>query len=142
MSPIKTILSGAMVRNSKQREAILRVVRGSHNHPTADWVYEQVRKEIPNISLGTVYRNLKLLVQEGELLQLEFAGTPIRFDGDTRIHNHFRCDRCGHIFNVYEVLDKDMDDRLAKQTGFKVSHHRLEFRGLCKGCQSEITRRQ
>jgi Fur family peroxide stress response transcriptional regulator len=125
-----------MARKSKQKEAILRVLRGTTSHPSADWVYEQVKREIPKISLGTVYRNLKLLKQEGEILELDLASTLSRFDGNSQDHYHFRCEQCGRIFDVDEPVDEEIDDRVAQKTGFKVSHHRLEFRGLCKDCQS------
>lgn len=125
-----------MTRKTKQREAILRVLEGTSSHPTADWVYEQVRKEIPNISLGTVYRNLKSLQQEGKILELDLAGTVSRFEANTQNHHHFRCEQCGCIFDVDEPVDGELDERVAQKTGFKVSYHRLEFRGLCKDCQS------
>ncbi len=125
-----------MVRKSKQREAILGLLKGTNFHPTADWIYEQVRKEIPNISLGTVYRNLKVLQQAGKILELDLAGTLSRFDGHTQNHDHFRCEQCGRIFDVGEPVDRKTDERVARKTGFKVSYHRLEFRGLCKDCQS------
>ena len=125
-----------MARKSKQKEAILRVLRGTTSHPSADWVYEQVKREIPKISLGTVYRNLKLLKQKGEILELDLASTLSRFNGNSQDHYHFRCKQCGRIFDVDEPVDEEIDDRVAQKTGFKVSHHRLEFRGLCKDCQS------
>jgi len=125
-----------MIRKSKQKEAILRVVKGTNSHPTADWVYEQVRQEIPSISLGTVYRNLKLLKKEGEILELDFAGTLSRFDGITQNHYHFRCEQCGRIFDLDEPVDKTLDNRIARKTDFMVVNHRLEFYGLCKDCQS------
>ncbi len=125
-----------MTRNSKQKEAILRVLKRTSSHPAADWVYQQVRKEIPNISLGTVYRNLKSLQQEGKILELDLAGTQGRFDAHTDNHYHFRCEQCGRIFDVDEPVDGESDKRVARNTGFKVSFHRLEFRGLCKDCQS------
>jgi len=125
-----------MFRKSKQKEAILRVVKGTDSHPTADWVYEQVRREIPNISLGTVYRNLKLLKQEGEILELSLTGTLSRFDGITQNHYHFRCEQCGRIFDLDEPVNKTLDNRIAQKTDFVVTNHRLEFCGLCKDCQS------
>lgn len=125
-----------MVRKSKQKEAILRVVKGTNSHPTADWVYEQVRQEIPNISLGTVYRNLKLLKDEGDVLELNLDGTLSRFDGNIQEHYHFRCEQCGRIFDVDEPVAKALDKRVTQKTGFTVTSHHLEFRGLCKDCQS------
>jgi Fe2+ or Zn2+ uptake regulation protein len=124
-----------MLRRTKQREAILKVLRGVNSHPTADWIYEEVRKEIPNISLGTVYRNLKLLRESGEILEVDLSGTFSRFDGNPDNHYHFRCEKCGHVFDVDEPVNKELDERVARKTGFKISYHRLEFRGLCKECQ-------
>lgn len=124
-----------MTRKSTQKEAILRAVKGTRSHPTADWVYEQVRREIPNVSLGTIYRNLKSLKQEGEILELNFASTVSRFDGVTQNHYHFRCEQCGRIFDLDEPVDETLDDRIAQKTDFVVSNHRLEFCGLCQDCQ-------
>lgn len=125
-----------MLRESKQREAILRFVKGTSSHPTANHVYEEMRKEIPNISLGTVYRNLKLLKREGKISELDIADSKSRFDSNPHNHYHFRCERCGRVFDVDEPVNKKIDKRIAQKTGFKVSHHILEFRGLCKDCQS------
>ncbi len=125
-----------MGRKSKQKETIFRVIKGTASHPTADWVYEQVRKEIPNISLGTVYRDLKLLQQEGRIFELAFNSHQSRFDGNAENHYHFRCEQCGRIFDVDEPVDEESDKEIARKTGFKVFSHKLEFRGLCKDCQS------
>lgn len=124
-----------MLRKSKQKEAILRVLRGTTSHPTADWIYNEVRKEIPNISLGTVYRNLRLLCQGGEILQLDLCGALSRFDGRLDNHYHFRCANCGRVFDVDEPVDDNLNERVAGRTGFQVLCHRLEFRGVCKECQ-------
>ena len=129
--------SMVMSRKSKQKEAILEVVKGTTSHPTANWVYDQVRREIPNISLGTVYRNLKLLKEEGQILDIALDGTLNRFDGNTQYHHHFICEQCGRVFDVIseEPMERAMVDRAAQRTGFKVTQHRCEFRGLCKDCQ-------
>lgn len=124
-----------MLRKSKQREAIIRFVRGTNSHPTADWIYEEVRKEIPDISLGTVYRNLRLLRESGEISEIDLSSTLSRFDGKPDNHYHFRCEKCGRVFDVDEPVDEGINDRIARKTGFRISHHRLEFRGLCKECQ-------
>jgi Fe2+ or Zn2+ uptake regulation protein len=124
------------MRKSKQRDAILRVLMSTTSHPTAEWLYEEVKREIPNISLGTVYRNLKLMKEQGEILELEQTGTYRRFDGNSANHYHFRCDWCGRVFDIDEPLIAGIDERVEKNTGFKVSHHRLEFRGFCHDCDS------
>jgi Fe2+ or Zn2+ uptake regulation protein len=129
------IKAGDMSRRSKQRDTILKVVLNSKSHPRADWVYEQVRQEIPNISLGTVYRNLKSLVKSGEIRQLDLADGTSRFDGNTDSHYHFRCEGCGLIFDLDEPVDHSIGERVAKKTGFKISRQRMELLGLCTECQ-------
>jgi Fe2+ or Zn2+ uptake regulation protein len=124
-----------MLRKTKQREAILKVLRGTTSHPAADWIYNEVRKEIPNISLGTVYRNLKLLRECGEILEIDLGSTSSRFNGNPSKHYHFRCEKCRRVFDIDEPVDEEINERIARKTGFKISHHWLEFRGLCKGCQ-------
>jgi Fur family peroxide stress response transcriptional regulator len=125
-------------RETKQREAILRVLRNTKAHPTADRIYEEVKKEIPNISKGTVYRNLQVLQEDGAVTELNLNGTLSRFEAKQASHYHFRCEQCGRVFDVDEPVNNELDERVAKKTGFKVSHHQLEFRGLCKDCQQQL----
>ena len=125
-----------MPRKSKQKEAIFKVLKETSCHPTAEWVYERVRQEIPNISLGTVYRNLKLLKQGGEVSKLDLSGTLSRYDANTQNHYHFRCERCGYISDVDEAVSSEVNERLEQKTGFRVFYHRLEFRGFCTDCQT------
>jgi Fur family peroxide stress response transcriptional regulator len=124
------------MRKTKQKEAIMEVLRGTTSHPTADWVYSEVRKEIPNISLGTVYRNLRLLCQSGDILELDLCGNLSRFDARPDNHYHFRCEKCGQVFDVDEPVDKKIDGRIARKTGFMIIYHKLEFRGVCRKCQN------
>jgi Fur family peroxide stress response transcriptional regulator len=124
-----------MSRRSRQRDTILKVVMNTKTHPRADWVYEQVRKEIPNISLGTVYRNLKSLAEAGEIYQLELAGSTSRFDGNMDNHYHFRCRKCGDMYDLDEPVDRSIEKRIAQKTGFKITQQRLELLGLCTKCQ-------
>ena len=107
----------------------------SEDHPRADWVYDQVRQEIPNISMGTVYRNLKSLVKSGDIRQLDIADGTTRFDGNTDNHYHFRCEECGHIFDLDEPVDQAISERVAENTGFKVYRQRMELIGLCNACK-------
>ncbi len=124
-----------MIKRTRQKEAILRVLRSTTSHPIAEWVYAEVRKEIPNISLGTVYRNLRLLSERGEISELAFNGGPSRFDSRTDNHYHFMCEKCGQVFDVDEPVHKELNESVADKTGFEVSHYRLEFSGICKKCQ-------
>jgi Fe2+ or Zn2+ uptake regulation protein len=126
-----------MSRKSIQRDTILRVIKNTTSHPGADWVYDQVRKEIPNISLGTVYRNLRLLAQAGEIRELEIPGNASRFDGSTSKHHHLICEKCGRVFDLDEAVDLKMETRIFKKTGFKVKRQYLKFIGLCSECQKQ-----
>ena len=125
-------------RQSQQREAILEAVRKTDTHPTAEWVYARVRKELPRVSLGTVYRNLKRLVQENKISELDTNGTANRFDSNTQIHHHFLCEHCGKLLDF--TNDKQMENAMlasiAENTGFKITNHRCELTGLCPDCQA------
>jgi Fur family peroxide stress response transcriptional regulator len=123
------------MRKTRQKNAILEVLRSTTSHPTADWVYNEVRKEIPNISLGTVYRNLRMLCQLGEVLELVLCGSLSRFDARNENHYHFRCEKCEQVFDVDEPVNMEMDKIAARKTGFRIKYHRMEFYGLCLECQ-------
>lgn len=122
-------------RMTKQRKTILKVLRSTTSHPTADWIYEEVRKEIPNVSLGTVYRNLGILKDMGEIMELDFGSTYSRFDGNPSNHYHFCCTDCGRVYDIDLILMKKIEDEAAKLSGHIIHHHRLEFYGICKECQ-------
>jgi Fe2+ or Zn2+ uptake regulation protein len=111
------------------------VVVKSKDHPRADWVYDQVRQEIPNISMGTVYRNLNALAESGDIRQVGIADGTSRFDGNTCDHYHFRCEKCGRIFDLDAPVDQSISQRVAENTGFKVYRQRMELIGLCNACQ-------
>ena len=122
------------MKYSKQREALLTLLRSTRSHPSADWLYENLRKEFPNISLGTVYRNLNFLVDHGEALRLDMGDGNDHFDGNVMPHNHFFCRKCHH------VLDLEMDginhiDVIAN-AGFDgiIEGHTIYFTGLCPDC--------
>ena len=125
-------------RDTKQREAILNVLRQADSHPTADWVYDEVRKVIPNISKGTVYRNLEVLREMRVISKINLNGTVSRYEGRQINHYHFRCEKCGQVFDLDEPVNSELNKRVAQKTGFKVSHHQLEFRGVCKDCQQQL----
>lgn len=125
------------IRNSRQRNAVLKVLRSTTSHPTADWIYGQVRKSIPNVSLGTIYRNLKLLKEMGEIIELNYGSTFSRFDGNPVPHYHLICERCGRVFDVHDVEFPGMDEEVARKTDFQVKGHRLEFYGVCPDCDKD-----
>lgn len=127
-------------RYSRQRELIYGAVRGSKEHPTAEMVYQWLKPENPNLSLGTVYRNLSLLSEEGLLVRMPF---PVeRYDGDTSPHSHFRCRSCGRVSDLEPRYDGELDALAAKAApGFQVEGHDLTFTGLCPACREKETER-
>jgi Fur family peroxide stress response transcriptional regulator len=121
-------------RETKQREAVLKLVRSMSSHPTADCVYELVRLDIPNISKGTVYRNLKVLQELGQIARLDMNAEASRYDARLDNHYHFRCEKCGEVFDLDIPVDRELDRRTAEATGLKITGHHLEFRGICADC--------
>jgi Fur family peroxide stress response transcriptional regulator len=125
------------LRLTGPRHAVLEVVRGAESHPTAEEVHRLVRRRLPGVSLGTIYRNLWLLVGEGLLNEL--PGPHARFDANTHAHHHFMCERCGRIIDVDAALAEPharaLSARVASRTGFSISHQRIELFGRCRACQ-------
>jgi Fur family transcriptional regulator, peroxide stress response regulator len=121
------------------RHAVLEVVRGTESHPTAEEVHRLVRRRLRGVSLGTVYRNLRLLVGAGLLKEL--PGPYARFDANTREHHHFMCERCGRIIDVdaavAEPHARALSARVASRTGFSITHHRIDLFGRCRECQKK-----
>lgn len=122
-------------RMTRQRMLILEELRKVCTHPTADELYTRVRERMPHISLGTVYRNLDLLVASHEVLKLESAGSMRRFDGNMKPHRHVRCVRCGRVADVsMEAGGPDPDVSALHVEGFSVTGARVEYDGLCEDC--------
>lgn len=121
------------MRLTVPRRLILAAVRQTDGHPTAEWIHAAVRRRLPRVSLGTVYRNLKVLADQGLLTEIR-EGPLIRFDARLDRHHHFTCTACRRIFDLAEPVDARLESRVAARTGFRVSHHRIEFYGLCAGC--------
>jgi Fe2+ or Zn2+ uptake regulation protein len=126
------------LRLTGPRRVVLEVLRGTESHPTAEWVHRVVRRRLPRVSLGTVYRNLRLLVAEG--LAAEIPGPHARFDANLEAHHHFTCVRCGRILDVDGPLAEPhalaLRGRVAARTGLAITHQRIEFFGRCPQCRS------
>lgn len=123
-------------RYSKQRAHILDVVRMRDDHPSADDIFQAVRKESPHISRGTVYRNLNLLVEDGTLGQVKVPGFD-RFDRRSDFHYHLLCTQCGITVDLPLPYQKEMDARIEDETGFSIEKHNTIFEGICPACLSE-----
>lgn len=119
-------------RYSRQRELILNCVKNTREHPTPDMVYQTLMPVCPNLSRGTVYRNLNLLAEEGVIERLPF---PIeRFDGRTDPHPHFVCQSCGSVTDLEMDSQKEWDDEVQRKTGHIVQRHATYFYGICACC--------
>lgn len=125
------------MRYSKQREAVLKVVMESSDHPTASMVYKRVKKLITNISLGTIYRNLDALSNDGLIKRIEMKNGNDRFDKTISNHNHLYCIKCGKVIDINESLSKEQISKLEKETGFKITNCNFKINGLCKSCRKE-----
>ena len=125
-------------RYSKKREAILTAIRGTCCHPSAEWVYQSLKPEHPDLSLGTVYRNLIFFQQRGEIQSVGVVKGQERFDGETRPHSHFICNSCGAVSDLEGIqVDTGLDQTVSRQYGFAVERHELTFYGRCPKCMQE-----
>ncbi len=123
-------------RMTRQRIVILEELRKVDSHPTAEELYLMVRRRLPKISLGTVYRNLELLAASNEIARLDSAGSMRRFDGNPMPHRHIRCQRCGMMADVFGDHAPAPDISRVTVQGFRVSGVRVEYEGLCEACAS------
>lgn len=124
-------------KRSRQREKIYQVLKKTVAHPTAEWVHEQVRSQIPRISLGTVYRNLHILTAQGKIQELDFGQGLHRYDATVDQHYHFVCERCGVIRDLEVPPQQDLHDRVRDVVPGKITNHRLDFFGVCTDCLSK-----
>jgi len=124
-------------RMTRQRRIILETVKDLKTHPTADEVFGLVRKKLPRISLGTVYRNLELLTEQGIIRKLDTAGQQKRFDGDISPHYHVKCVKCGKIDDLYFELPKPSSE-WAAETSFQILEYNVELLGICPQCQKNM----
>ena len=120
-------------RNTRQRQLILEAVRSHCDHPTAEQIYRDVAEQAPTISKGTVYRNLSVLAQEGELTQVE-APDASRFDLRQDRHHHLVCNACGAVVDTPVAYQEQLDTLAAQESGFIVTGHHTIFQGLCPSC--------
>jgi Fur family ferric uptake transcriptional regulator len=121
---------------TKQRQLILDELSKVKSHPTADELYQMVRKQMPKISLGTVYRNLEILSDSGVIQKIDVGGTQKRFDADISNHPHIRCVKCGKVADLHVDLEFDFEDVARKASEFTILKHRLEYSGICPACES------
>lgn len=121
-------------KHSKQRDAIMAVLKSTKSHPTADWVYGEVRKTIPNISLGTVYRNLARLSEEKAIMKLGLGTGVEHFDGNPEPHYHVLCTECGCICDIDEAPLEELNTWASERFNGEIYKHSAVFYGKCQEC--------
>jgi len=126
------------LKYSRQREAIMNYLAKTKEHPTADTIYMNIRETYPNISLGTVYRNLNLLVEQGEIIKFSCGDGCDRFDGNADPHYHFVCKRCSNVYDLDMKIDSLNHINLIANAGFdgEVLGHSTIFYGYCPICKT------
>ena len=132
-------LKGLELRITPQRLAVIRVLAASEGHPSAEQIFERVRVEFPTTSLATIYKTIALLKDLDEVLELGFPDGSNRYDGNKPFsHPHVVCTRCGKIVDPEVANLNELEDEIARKTGFRIQHHRLDFFGVCQECQESV----
>lgn len=122
-------------KHSHKRDAILKCIRQTDTHPTADWIYAQLKPTIPELSLGTVYRNLAMFRQQGDIVSVGVVNGLERFDGNTKPHVHFLCMDCGAVLDIPSLeVPESLCAKAAQSTGGDVVSCSLSFTGHCHDC--------
>ncbi len=124
------------MRYSKQRDLVYEIVKNSHDHPTADTIYLKAREEMPNISLGTVYRNLTELVESNQILRVIVPGDSDHFDHTLINHSHFLCKECKCVTDLNKVDVDDLITTIEKNNKVKILSNQISFIGICPKCQN------
>jgi Fur family transcriptional regulator, peroxide stress response regulator len=127
-------------RRSLQRERILEIIRGSTDHPSAYMVYTLLKEEMPAVSLGNVYRNIRILTEEGRLARRDFGDGIEHFDAVLTPHYHFICEKCGKVEDFPLPVQEDIVQSAQKQTCHTILGHTIQFTGICKECRQISTK--
>ena len=122
-------------RMTRQKQVVYSILCSTDSHPTAEWIYEEAKKQVPDISLGTIYRNLQLMLGEGKARELNFGKGQSRFDGNPEPHYHFVCEKCQRVLD-FEPSGKTVDEEVFLSAPGVVKSHRMECYGICKDCLS------
>ncbi len=123
-------------KHSKKRDAILECIRSTTCHPSAEWIYTQLKPQIPDLSLATVYRNLALFLEDGTIKSLGVVQGLERFDGNTCPHVHFICTGCGAVLDLPSLtVPTELESRVSHELGAAITAAVLSFQGLCRSCR-------
>ncbi len=126
-----------MKKYSRQREVIFNIIKNTTAHPTVNSIYQEARREIPNISLGTVYRNITSLAESGDIKEITVGDGFQHFDGDVGNHMHFHCTECGKIYDC-DIPENTLKQHIEEKLGCTVTQEKTLFDGICKTCLRKI----
>jgi len=129
-------------RKSKQRNKILEILKNTNTHPTVDWIYDKLKKDFPKLSIGNVYRNLNILVEQKLVRRMDFGSTFDRFDAVRAPHYHFICEQCGAVIDLDLSYDDKLNQKAMDSSGCKVHDHKIQFYGLCDKCKNKLQQHQ
>lgn len=125
------------IRYSKKRSAILELLQSTTTHPSAEWLFQQLKPEYPNLSLGTIYRNLIFFQEQGEVISVGVVNGQERFDATTETHSHFICDDCGCVVDLHHLkMDEVLGKKVTEKCGLEVDRFDLKVYGRCADCQA------
>ncbi len=126
-------------KHFRKRDAILTCLRQTTEHPSAEWVFSRLKPEIPDLSLGTVYRNLSLFKEQGLITSLGTVNGVERFDGNTEPHVHYICTGCGRVLDLHKIrVPEELNQAAAMDSGGQVNGCQLTFTGVCGRCANKI----
>lgn len=126
------------LKHSKQRDALLALLKSVTCHPSAEWLYTELKRDCPKLSLATVYRNLGVLCAQGEAIRLDVGDGTVRYDAQTRDHNHFFCRVCGSLSDIGEDETDGIDPLLEEKYGVNIDSHSFVFYGTCRECIKKL----
>lgn len=124
-----------VARNTKQRQLVMQAVQALRNHPTADEVYQHVTQHHPKVSRATVYRNLNLLAERGDIQRVSHLNAADRFDFKLEPHYHLRCVECNRVFDVALPYQDNLMQKVPNPEGFAFLGYEITFSGICPACQ-------
>jgi len=124
-------------RSSLQRERLLALLRSTDIHPTASWLYDRLKEEFPSLSLGTVYRNLSILIEQRLVKKIDAGSTFDRFEAKTTPHYHLICKKCGKIVDFEQRFFQEINDEIGRSADFDIETHRIDFFGTCADCRTK-----
>lgn len=126
-----------ILKHSKQRDALLALLGSVTCHPSAEWLHSELKKDFPQMSLATVYRNLGVLCECGQAIRLDIGDGTVRYDAQTRDHNHFFCTSCHSLSDIGSDETDGIDRLLEEKYGVSIASHSFIFYGTCRECNKK-----